>query len=120
VFFIELFKTVTESTGCSGLLDLNHRELSITSEGCGNFYENMLNFFFQCNTREPCDIDNYKKIVKKINKLTDLKYEQLELAIDKFLYKQKINIFNSCTVLEFEDPTVLFHTGYIVCTKATN
>jgi hypothetical protein len=23
-------------------------------------------------------------------------------------------------VIEFEDPTVLFHTGYVICTKATN
>jgi len=44
----------------------------------------------------------------------------LELAIEKFLYKQKVMALSSCTVIEFEDPTVLFHTGYVICTKATN
>lgn len=104
VTFMELFQSISESNGCTGSLNLNKRELSISSENCDNVSHNILSLFFQCNTKEPCDLENYQSKIKKIEKLNEFKQTQFELAIEKFLSKNGISQLNSCTVLEFEDP----------------
>jgi len=117
VHWMQLGQTLTDSEPLSGLFSMEDRYISLSDDSFKHprIELNLLNMFNVCHGLEPCMLDQY--LMAMSIELSTLEFETLKKVLEKFHSSHGIIKKDSCTIISFLEPYILFREDYVVCTR---